>query len=142
MFLSFVRLAVILSVLAICMAFTRVERSVEVIRVTGPDSRLDFTLVNNTGYTLDRVHVAETGSKTWGSNILKGDLEDGYQTKITFNSIATSDFWDLKVHYKGYDESSINSPVWTNIDLTKYNKLTLHWDGAKGVTTITKELVK
>jgi hypothetical protein len=135
-------LAVILSVLVGFLAFTPVERSVEVIRVTSPYGRLDFTLVNRTGYTLDRIHVKESNSKNWGGNILEGDLEDGYQTKVTFNATATADIWDLKVHYKGYDESSINSPVWTNIDLTKYNQLTLHWDAAKGVSTITKELVK
>lgn len=135
-------LSVLLVVAGFTMSFIPANRAEQIIRITSPDNRLDFTLVNRTGYTLDRVHLVASGQENWGGNILASDIIDTYQSKITFPNSRTEKFWDMKAHYKGYNESSVNCPVWRDIDLISYNKITVKWDAAKGTSTITKEFVK
>ncbi|MBI5729855.1 MAG: hypothetical protein HY963_01840 [Ignavibacteriales bacterium] len=91
----------------------------------------DFTLVNKTGVAISKFFVAPvTDSESWGPNLL-GDriLKNGETLEISFNKSKFLDdcAWDMKVN-----DRKGNSLSWYDIDLCKYNTITLHWDDSKG----------
>ena len=93
-------------------------------------AKQDFTLHNNTGYTIDKVFVSSVGKKTWGGDILgTGSLEDGNKVDISFSGDAGGCHYDLKVVYDDNDEAT-----WTNVDLCELNNIHIHWDRKAGVT--------
>ena len=95
----------------------------------------DFTLYNNTGYTIDKVFVSAVGKTTWGSDILgTGKLDNGEDVAITFKSSTTACEFDLKVVYDDDDTA-----VWSDVDLCKLSKIHLHWDKKAGATRATGE---
>ena len=95
----------------------------------------DFTLFNETGYTIDKVFVSAVGKTTWGGDILgKDSLEDGTKVEITFKNGATDCAFDLKVVYDDDDTAT-----WNDVDLCKLSNIHLHWDKKAGVTRATGE---
>lgn len=95
------------------------------IRITSPNSKLDFTLVNKTGYTIDAVHVAPNDQESWGANILSDDLPHNSSVLVYFDDQEGTKIWDIKVFYKGYDDSEAR--YWQNFDLSTINEITLFW---------------
>jgi hypothetical protein len=91
----------------------------------------DFTLVNDTGYTIDSVYVSPAASSDWEENVLDAkSLDDGDKVEIVFDpeyeAILLSygvDTYDLKVVY---DDDS--SDEWTNLKLEDISELTLSLD--------------
>lgn len=82
----------------------------------------DFTLVNDTGVDLHNLFVSPTNSDNWGEDILGEDvLEDGQSVDVSFSHKETECIWDFQVR----DEEG-NGVTWDNIDLCKYEKITLH----------------
>jgi hypothetical protein len=95
----------------------------------------DFTLYNNTGYTIDKVFVSPVGKTTWGKDILGQDqLEDDNKVNITFSSGTTACNFDLKVVYTDDDTA-----VWNDVNLCELSKIHIHWDKKNGVTRATSE---
>jgi len=95
----------------------------------------DFTMFNETGYTIDKVFVSVVGKTTWGKDILgTGQLHDGNKVDITFNDGTTSCNFDLKVVYDDDDTA-----VWSNVNLCDLSKIHLHYDKKAGVTRATSE---
>lgn len=95
----------------------------------------DFTLYNETGYTIDKVFVSAVGKTTWGGDIMgQGSLDDGNKVDITFKSGTTACAFDLKVVYDDDDTAT-----WSDVDLCKLSKIHLHWDKKGGVTRATGE---
>ena len=95
----------------------------------------DFTLYNNTGYTVDKVYVSAVGKTTWGKDILgEGQLEDGNKVNITFSNGTTACNFDLKVVYTDDDTAT-----WSDVNLCDLSKIHLHWDKKAGVTRATGE---
>jgi len=93
----------------------------------------DFTLHNNTGYTVDKVFVSSVGKKTWGSDIMgTGTLDDGNKVDITFDDDARGCHYDLKVVYDDGDEAT-----WGDVNLCELNNIHIHWDKKLGVTRAT-----
>jgi len=101
------------------------------------ESMNDFTLVNKTGYVIDKVFVGPSKAEDWGEDVLGQDvLEDGASVDIKFHpKVSTSGTYDLKVTYK-IDNSSV---VWYGYDLTKIQKITIHYDKEKDKTTAETE---
>ena len=95
------------------------------------DAKQDFTLVNKTGVVIDQLHITPSKADTWGDDILGKDvLNDGEETDIVFHPKEDVCMWDLRIADK--DENSI---TWEKIDLCKYAKITLHWDGKNATAT-------
>ncbi len=95
----------------------------------------DFTMYNNTGYTIDKVFVSAVGKTTWGSDILGRDkLDDGENVAITFKSGTSACNYDLKVVYDDDDTA-----VWSDVNLCELSKIHLHWDKKAGTTRASGE---
>ena len=84
-------------------------------------SKLDFTLVNNTGYRIDIVNVTPATSDSWEEDIMGKDyLENGQTVEIHFPSKSDSKLWDLQVVYTNGENF-----FWYDLDLTKVSSVTL-----------------
>ncbi|MBF0154516.1 MAG: argininosuccinate lyase [Magnetococcales bacterium] len=98
--------------------------------LAGPNQ--DFTLVNNTKYTIDKVFVSPSHSEDWENDVLGRDtMADGEAVPIHFSRDTTTCSWDLKVVYT--DDGS--SAVWHEIDLCSISKITIFWNPNSGQTT-------
>ncbi len=88
-------------------------------------SDADFKLVNKTGYQIDSVYVSPAKADEWGNDIMgKAAVPDGTTVDITFAHGGSQCHFDLRVEYNDGDKAE-----WTNIDLCKYEKISLFWDG-------------
>ena len=89
------------------------------------ESKLDFKLVNDTGYEINSVFIAPNKSDEWGDDILgKGvRLADGESTDITFRRRSEHEgTWDLKVLFNDGEYR-----YWRNFDLTTISEITIHY---------------
>jgi len=103
--------------------------------LTAQESMNDFVLVNKTGYTIDQVYVSLAKGNTWEEDVLGQEtLKDGEEVTIKFNPKAATGLYDLRVVY---DDKS--DAVWTELDLTTINKVTIHYDANKDVTSAETE---
>ncbi|MEI9927258.1 MAG: hypothetical protein WDN44_05510 [Sphingomonas sp.] len=56
--------------------------------------RQNFTLVNNTGYTINEVYVSATSTNDWEEDVLGEDtLEDNTSTEIQFPHASDGCLW-------------------------------------------------
>ena len=95
----------------------------------------DFSLYNETGYTISKVFVSSVGKTTWGSDILgQGQLDDSKKVDITFKGGSDECQFDLKVVYDDDDTAT-----WSGVDLCNLSKIHLHWDKKAGVTRATSD---
>ena len=84
-------------------------------------AKLDFTLVNNTGYRIDIVNVTPATSDSWEEDIMGKDyLENGQSVNIHFPSKANSRLWDLQIVYTNGENF-----FWYDVDLTAVSTVTL-----------------
>ncbi len=91
----------------------------------------DFKLVNRTGYQIDEVYVSAHSSHHWGHDIMGRDaLADGEVVKITFPHGGDACHYDIKVLYHDDDSTA----EWSDINLCKYERISLYWDEKKQVT--------
>ncbi len=89
--------------------------------------------MNKTGVVINNLHISPSSSDDWGADILGQDALDTDQSlDIKFHPRENVCKWDLKVK-----DSSGNSLEWTDLDLCKAVKITLHWDASKGTGTAT-----
>lgn len=113
-------------VAALAMAFA-------IIPTTGrADSALDFTLVNDTGYTLDKGFVSPTKADEWGEDIMgKDQVPDGKSVKIHFTRAHEEHArWDLKVVFTDGE-----SRYWTDLDLSSISEITIHYKNDHATAT-------
>ncbi len=90
----------------------------------------DFTILNNTGYPIERVYVSASTKEDWEEDVLGKDiLPEGDRTKIRFNSDEDACLWDLKVVYA--DEESAE---WQGINLCEVSVVSLSYDRKSGRT--------
>jgi hypothetical protein len=95
----------------------------------------DFTLFNNTGYTIDKVFVSAANKKSWGEDILgQASLDDHAKVEISFKHGESGCDYDLKVVYDDNEEA-----VWNTINLCDLSNIHLHWDKSAGVTRATSD---
>ena len=76
------------------------------------DGKQDFTLVNSTGYVIDKVFVAPSKSDDWEEDVLGRDtLDNGESVHITFHRAEKSCDWDLKVIVSDDAPETLLSPL-------------------------------
>ncbi len=98
-----------------------------------PSYNLDFTLVNQTGYTISHVYVAPSKQYEWGDDIMKQDMVlNGEQVDITFSTQETARLWDIYLKWDGYE--SDEDVFWLGFDLSKISIITLFYDAKTNKT--------
>ncbi|WP_332118121.1 hypothetical protein [Azorhizobium caulinodans] len=107
-----------------------------VLAVSGPlaaaEARQNFTLVNKTGYDIEKVFVSPSKSDDWEEDVLgKDTLDDGDSWEIKFHRATKTCKWDLKVVYSDDDSSAI----WYDIDLCTVSKITIRYNRKSDKTT-------
>lgn len=98
---------------------------------------LDFTLVNQTGYTIKALYIGASGTGDWTKEdeVLKGKtFAPGTELPIEFHPKATAEKWDIMVTWA----DGSGSEEWTNLDLTEITKLTLVYNAEKDETSAIK----
>jgi len=88
------------------------------------DSALDFVLVNDTGYTIDKIFVSPSKVEEWGEDVMGQDqLEDGKSVKIHFSRAHEKDTkWDIKVVFIDNENR-----YWSDLDLSTISEVTIHY---------------
>jgi hypothetical protein len=97
------------------------------------DSALDFTLVNDTGYTIDKVFVSPSKLEEWGEDVMGPDdqVPDGKSVNIHFSRAHEKDTkWDLKIVFTDNE-----SRYWTNLDLSTISEVTIHYKNDHATAT-------
>ncbi|MBM3776798.1 MAG: hypothetical protein FJW23_00985 [Acidimicrobiia bacterium] len=87
-------------------------------------SRLDFRLVNQTGFVIVELYVSPTNAKSWEEDILGEDvLPHNRAVDIRFSRSEKSCTWDMKIVDEDGDEVE-----WTNLDLCEASEVTLRYE--------------
>jgi hypothetical protein len=90
----------------------------------------DFTILNNTGYPIERLYVSASAKEEWEEDVLGEDvLPEGERTRIRFANDEEACLWDLKVVYS--DEESAE---WQGINLCEVAVVSLSYDRKSGRT--------
>ena len=98
------------------------------------DAKQDFELVNKTGYDLKSIYIGPSSSDHWSPvTVDQPSITDGMTVNVHFNSGTKTCHWDLKVVYSDDDSSA----VWQKIDLCTVEKITIHYNRDKDVTSAT-----
>jgi hypothetical protein len=113
--------SILLAVLALAPSTARAE------------SALDFTLVNDTGYTIDKVFVSPSRQEKWGEDVMGPDdqVPDGKSVHIRFSREHEKDTkWDLKIVFTDNE-----SRYWTDLDLSTISEVTIHYKNDHATAT-------
>ena len=90
----------------------------------------DISIINRTGYRIDRIYISESGSRIWGNNVLGVDhLENTERTFVAFDTDTKPCRWDLKVTY--HDATQV---IWQDLNICETRRLALFWDEANRIT--------
>jgi hypothetical protein len=94
----------------------------------------DFTLTNNTGYTIRSVYISPHDEDDWGSDVMGSDeLDDDADVDIHFPSGRSQTcIWDLKV---AYDDGT--TAEWDNFNLCTISSIQIDYDHDTGKTWAT-----
>lgn len=93
--------------------------------ISAQNSKQDFKLVNSTGVEIHQVFITPHDANEWGEDILGRDiLENGQECDIQFHPKEDACMWDLRI-----TDKEGNAIEWENIDLCKWSKITLKYDG-------------
>ena len=88
----------------------------------------DFTLHNDTGYTIKEVYVSLTRVNDWQEDVLGQDtLDDEDSVHINFPPRSGGCSFDIKVVYMN-DASA----YWKNLDLCSISDVTVHYNSQRG----------
>jgi hypothetical protein len=94
----------------------------------------DFTMINQTGFTIKEVYISPPRKNKWGKDRLgEGVLRNDKQKHFKFKDNASCK-QDIKVVF----EENKQSVTWDDIDLCKVNKLTLKYNAQTKKTTAVK----
>jgi hypothetical protein len=107
----------------------------QALPVHADNDKLDFTLVNKTGYGIKGIYVSPSTSDEWGDNLIDKPIENGDSLAITFSPKAKAAKWDIRIEWVDPGDPV----VWKGYDLTTINKITLHYDREKDTTTAETE---
>ena len=93
---------------------------------------LDFTLVNDTGLTINEFYVSPSNDNEWGEDVLGRDvLNHGERLDITFSRKETECMWDIKIVDADKDDV-----IWEDINLCKASEITLQYKGKHATALI------
>jgi hypothetical protein len=94
----------------------------------------DFTLVNDTGLTIDQLYCSPTTTKDWEEDVLGVDvLKDGEKVEIKFSRDIKAAEWDLMIVDQEGDKI-----YWTEINLLEAETITLYYKDGKPTAEIKK----
>jgi hypothetical protein len=94
----------------------------------------DFTLVNETGLTVDQLYCSPTTTNVWEEDILGVDvLKDGEKVEVKFSRDEKAAEWDLMI----VDEEG-DKIEWTEINLLEAETITLYYKDGKPTAEIQK----
>jgi hypothetical protein len=99
------------------------------------NDKLDFSLVNKTGYGIKEVYVAPHSSDSWSSNLSSEPLENGEALNVSFDASEDTTNWDIKIVW--VDQGA--PVVWMNCKLANISKFILHYDRDTDVTSADTE---
>jgi hypothetical protein len=88
------------------------------------DDKLDFSLVNKTGYGIKEVYVAPHSTDIWSENLSSDPLENGETLNISFGEGVKAAKWDIKIVW--VDPGA--PVVWMNCKLAEISKFILHYN--------------
>ena len=97
------------------------------------ESVLDFVLVNDTGYTIDKVFISPSKLEEWGQDVMGPDdqVADGKSVKIHFSRAHEKDTkWDIKIVFTDNE-----SRYWTDLDLSSISEVTIHYKNDHATAT-------
>ena len=97
------------------------------------ESVLDFVLVNDTGFTIDKVFISPTKMEDWGTDVMGPDdvVPDGKSVKIQFNRAHEKNAkWDIKIVF---DDGEYR--YWTDLDLSAISEVTVHYKNDHATAT-------
>jgi hypothetical protein len=81
----------------------------------------DFTIVNNTGYTVLTLNVSPSDESNWGPDILGVDvLPSGERAEVSFDRDEDRCLWDIRVTYETGDTGD-----WRGINLCEVSVVEL-----------------
>lgn len=99
--------------------------------VSAAQGKQDFTLINNTGYTINEVYVSPTSANDWEEDVLGRDTLDNRQkVDIHFTRADKTCKWDLKVVYDDGEEAE-----WEAFDLCTVSSIAIKYDRKSGETS-------
>lgn len=91
----------------------------------------DFTLVNDTGYTISEIYVSPTKVDDWEEDVLGRDvLANGERTDISFARDNDSCLWDMKAVYEDGDTAE-----WSAFNLCKVSVISVSYNARTGETS-------
>jgi hypothetical protein len=94
----------------------------------------DFTMINETGFTIKEVYISPPRKNSWGKDRLgEGVLRDKKAKHFKFKDTASCK-QDIMVVF----EENKNKVTWDDVDLCKVNKLTLKYNAQTKKTTAVK----
>jgi len=115
-----------MSALAVCVFVASLALPV------GAQSKLDFTLKNDTGLIISELYVSPNTSDDWEEDVLGRDvLNDGESLDITFSRTEKTCKWDLKI----IDEDK-DAVEWEQLDLCKAEHITLMYKNGKATAIV------
>jgi hypothetical protein len=87
---------------------------------------LAFSIVNNTGFTLNNIYVTPSETTNWGKDILPNDM---FNDQSTVNVTIPADYgttclFDIKI-----TDVPGDAVVFYKVDACTLHTLTIHWDG-------------
>jgi hypothetical protein len=99
------------------------------------NDKLDFSLINKTGYGIKAIYVSPSAASEWGDNLITKPLENGDELAISFDPKEKAEEWDIKIEWiDGGDDVT-----WKSYKLSEITKITLHYDRDKDTTTAETE---
>jgi hypothetical protein len=101
--------------------------------VVRAETALDFSLVNDTGYTIDKVFVSPSKQEKWGEDVMGPDdqVPDGKSVHIRFSREHEKDTkWDLKIEFTDGEYR-----YWSNLDLSTISEITIHYKNDHATAT-------
>ncbi len=100
--------------------------------IVARQSKLDFTLLNRTGVTINELYVSPDEADDWEEDVLGRDvLKHNESIDITFSRSEKSCDWDLKVKDADGDEIE-----WDSLDLCAASHITLMYQNNKPTAVI------
>jgi len=88
----------------------------------GSTDQRDFTVYNETSYTIERLYVSPHTSDNWEEDVLGSDvLRSGHHVKITFSDDLGVCYYDIKAIYSDNTKS-----IKYNVDLCSISTFHFH----------------
>jgi hypothetical protein len=103
----------------------------QALPVHADNDKLDFTLVNKTGYGIKGVYVSPSEATDWGDNLIAKPLENGDSLDISFPPKEKAEKWDIRIEWVD-DDAAV---YWKGYKLEDITKIILHYDRDKGTTS-------